>query len=53
MKEAVFWVATVTSSSWFLAHRFFYPEDGGDTILRNVGSHKNYTATQPRKRLSS
>jgi hypothetical protein len=26
------------------ARGFFYPEDGGDTILRNVGSHKNYTS---------
>jgi hypothetical protein len=28
----------------FLASRFFYPEDGSDTILRNVGSHRKYTA---------
>jgi hypothetical protein len=25
----------------------FYPEDGGDTFLRNVGSHKIYTAPHP------
>jgi hypothetical protein len=24
---------------------FHYPEDGGDTFFRNVGSHKIYTAT--------
>jgi hypothetical protein len=32
---------------------FFYPEDGGYTFLRNVGSHKIYTAPNPRKRHSS
>jgi hypothetical protein len=45
--------AAATCSRWFLACRFFYPEDRGDTILRNVGSHRNYTAPQPRKWLSS
>jgi hypothetical protein len=42
-----------TCSRWFLARRFFYPEDGGDTILRNVGSYRSYMALQPRKGLSS
>jgi hypothetical protein len=42
-----------TCPRWFLARGFFYPEDGGDTFLRNVGSHKNYTAPHPRKRHSS
>jgi hypothetical protein len=37
-------IAAATCSRWFLARKFFYPEDGGDTILRNVGSHRNYTA---------
>jgi hypothetical protein len=33
---------------------FFYPEDGGDTILRNVGSIDHiYTAPHPRRRHSS
>jgi hypothetical protein len=32
---------------WFLARGFFYPEDGGDKFLRNVGSHKIYTAPHP------
>jgi hypothetical protein len=32
---------------------FFYPDDGGDTLLRNVGSHKNYMAPHPRRRHSS
>jgi hypothetical protein len=32
---------------------FFYPEDGGDTLLRNVGSHKIYTASHPRRSHSS
>jgi hypothetical protein len=27
-----------TCSRWFLARGFFYPEDGGDTFPRNVGS---------------
>jgi hypothetical protein len=30
----------VTCSGWFLARGSFCPEDGGDTFLRNVGSHK-------------
>jgi hypothetical protein len=33
-----------TSSRWFLALGFFYPEDGGDTFLQNVGFHKIYTS---------
>jgi hypothetical protein len=33
-----------TCSCWFLTRGFFYPEDGGDTFLRNVGSHKIYMA---------
>jgi hypothetical protein len=32
---------------------FFYPEDGDDTFLRNVGSHKIYTVPHPRRRHSS
>jgi hypothetical protein len=52
MKNAVFWdVASyrsaATCSIWYLARGFFYPEDGGDTFLRNVGSHKIYTAHIP------
>jgi hypothetical protein len=39
-----------SSCSWFLARRFFYPEDGGNTFLRIVDSHKNYMAPHPRKR---
>jgi hypothetical protein len=42
-------VAT-TCLCWFLTHRFFYPEDGGDTFLRSVGSQKIYTAPHPRRR---
>jgi hypothetical protein len=50
MKNAVFWdVAADTCSRWFLARGFFYPEDGGDMFLRNVGSHKIYTAPHPRR----
>jgi hypothetical protein len=43
----------VTCSSWFLARGFLYPEDGGDMLHRNVGSHKIYTAPRPRRRHSS
>jgi hypothetical protein len=42
-----------TCSCWFLARGFFYPEDGGDAFIRNVGSHKIYTAPHPRRRHSS
>jgi hypothetical protein len=27
----------------------FDPEDGGDTFLRNIGSHTVYTALYPRR----
>jgi hypothetical protein len=40
-------------SRWFLAGGFLYPEEEGDTFLRNVGSHKNYTAPNSRKQHSS
>jgi hypothetical protein len=45
-------MAAATYSRWFLAREFFYLEDGGDTFLRNVGSHKIYTAPHPRRRHS-
>jgi hypothetical protein len=45
--------SAATCSRWFLACEFFYPEDGGDTFLRNVGSHKIYTAPHLRRRHSS
>jgi hypothetical protein len=32
--------------------QIFYPEDGGDTFLQNVGSHKIYTASHPRRQHS-
>jgi hypothetical protein len=31
--------SAATCSRLFLARGFFYPEDGDDTFLRNVGSH--------------
>jgi hypothetical protein len=41
---------TATCSRWLFARGFFYPEDGGDTILRNVGSIDHiYTAPHPQK----
>jgi hypothetical protein len=65
MKNAVLWDVTqcgscmnrrfggtATCSSWFLACGFFNPKDGGDTFLRNVGSHKIHTAPHPRRRHS-
>jgi hypothetical protein len=36
-----------------ISNGFFYPEDGGDTFLRNVGWRKIYTAPHPRRRHSS
>jgi hypothetical protein len=39
--------SSATCSRWFLARGFFYPEDGGDMFLRNVSSHKSYTAPHP------
>jgi hypothetical protein len=29
---------------------FFYPEDGGDMFLRNIGSYKIHTGPRPRRR---
>jgi hypothetical protein len=34
---------------WLLALLIFDLEDGGDTFLRNVGSHTDYTALCPRR----
>jgi hypothetical protein len=46
--------SAATCSRWFFARGFFYPEDGGDTILQNVGSIDHiYTASHPRRRHSS
>jgi hypothetical protein len=42
-----FLVSRLLATSWFLARGFFYPEDGGDTFLRSIGSHKMYTAPHP------
>jgi hypothetical protein len=64
MKNVVFWDVALcrscvnrrfggTCSRWFPARGIVYPEDGGDTSLRNVGSHKSYTAPHPRRRHSS
>jgi hypothetical protein len=56
MKNPVFWDVCRLLATYlcrFLACGFFYPEDGGDTFLRNVGSHKIYTAPHPRRRHSS
>jgi hypothetical protein len=45
--------SAASCSHWFLARRFFCPENGGDTFLRNVGSHKIYTRAHLRRRHSS
>jgi hypothetical protein len=37
----------------FSLPEFFYPENGGNMFIRNVGSHENYKAEHPRKRYSS
>jgi hypothetical protein len=29
---------------------FFYPEDGGDKLLRKIGSYKTFTALHLRRR---
>jgi hypothetical protein len=51
MKNAVFWGRKIrerrTSMSRWL-RTAVYPEDGGDTFLRNIGSHKIYTVPHPR-----
>jgi hypothetical protein len=45
--------SVATYSRWFLARGFFYPEDRSDMFLRNVSSHKMYTAPHPRRQNSS
>jgi hypothetical protein len=45
--------SAATCLRWSLSRGFFCPEDGDDNFLRNVGSHKIYTATHPRRRHSS
>jgi hypothetical protein len=53
MKNSVFWdVIAATLSGWFLARGLSFPEDGGDTFLQNIGSHKIYRAPHPRRRHS-
>jgi hypothetical protein len=51
-----FWLvaqSAATCSRWFTALGFFYPEDGGDTFLRNVAWRKIYIAPHPRRRHAS
>jgi hypothetical protein len=45
--------SAASCSHWFLARKIFYPEDGGETFLRNVGLHTIYTALHHRRRYSS
>jgi hypothetical protein len=37
------------ATRWFLGWLTFELEDSGDTFLRNVGSHTDYTALYPKK----
>jgi hypothetical protein len=39
MTNAVFWDMDSQLLTLFLARGFFYPEDGGDKFVRNLGSH--------------
>jgi hypothetical protein len=53
LKSIIFWDMTPCSchllARWF-AELFFDPEDGGDTLLRNVGyNYMDYTASYPRR----
>jgi hypothetical protein len=43
IRFGVFTAAATCSRGSSLAD-FFHSEDGGDLFLRNIGSHKNYTA---------
>jgi hypothetical protein len=46
MKSSVFW--DITSFRPLKVYGLFYPEDGGDMFLRNVGLiSKDYTALYP------
>jgi hypothetical protein len=42
--------SAATCSRWFPARGFFYPEDEGNTLLRNVDLNNIYTAPDPRRR---
>jgi hypothetical protein len=50
LSGSIFWVMTPCSlhmnllARLFLARLIFYPENGGNTFLRNVGSHTDYAA---------
>jgi hypothetical protein len=35
--------SAATCSRWFFARGFFYPEDGGDTILQSTTSTRRHT----------
>jgi hypothetical protein len=54
LKSIIFWDMTPCNAyhllaRWF-AELFFYPEDGGDTFLRNVGCNStDYTASYHRR----
>jgi hypothetical protein len=39
------------ASAGYLLGLLFYPEDGSDMLLRNVGLPPNYTPLQPRRAL--
>jgi hypothetical protein len=37
------------ATRWYLARLISGPEDGGDTFLRNICSHTDYTALYPKR----
>jgi amino acid permease len=45
--------ATLAIVNMFQFFVCFYPEDGGNIFLQNVGSYNNHTATHPRRQHSS
>jgi hypothetical protein len=53
MPSSGMWHLQPPAHAGFSRAEFFYPENGGDTFFRNVGSHKIYTAPHPRRRYSS
>jgi hypothetical protein len=55
MMIIIFWEMTpsvaYTRAYYFALYllALVHPEDGGDTIIRNVGSYKSHTASSPRR----
>jgi hypothetical protein len=48
LRNATYWILVFINfrppaARWFIAGLVFHPEYGGDTFLRNIGSHTDYT----------